>query len=232
MKTGNDAVISRRRWLGAAATAASVGSSCSPAQPSPTTTNLLVITIPGARTYNVRDFEPGAMGPRSTPRRCKRATDTCPSDRGGTVLVSSGTYVIGTNELKSNVTLHLAASATLLGSAKGNQYHAADAIPLTGNSMLNDGNVALIFAVSGENTALRGPGRIDGQGAQFRSPLRGVQTPSGRGGSQRPYHLLFYRCKNLFVRDITLEASSFYPGHPIELCKNGRSRHSQPGEPQ
>jgi len=66
MKTGNDAVISRRRWLGAAATAASVGSSCSPAQPSPTTTNLLVITIPGARTYNVRDFEPGAMGPRST----------------------------------------------------------------------------------------------------------------------------------------------------------------------
>ena len=64
MKTGNDAVISRRRWLGAAATAASVGSSCSPAQPSPTTTNLLVITIPGARTYNVRDF--GARGDGTT----------------------------------------------------------------------------------------------------------------------------------------------------------------------
>src|SRR5207302_3725392 len=119
MKTGNDAVISRRRWLGAAATAASVGSSCSPAQPSPTTTNLLVITIPGARTYNVRDFEPEAMGPRSTPRRCKRATDTCPSDRGGTVLVSSGTYVIGTNELKSNVTLHLAAFCHVAGKRKG-----------------------------------------------------------------------------------------------------------------
>ncbi|MGD0778858.1 MAG: hypothetical protein ABSC05_39280 [Candidatus Solibacter sp.] len=100
-------------------------------------------------------------------------------------------------EMKSNVTLHISAQGKLLGSADGKQYHAADAIPLRGDTTLNDGNVGLIFAVNGENIAIEGPGTIDGQGAQFRSPTGGVPPPSGRGGADRPYHLLFHRCKNL-----------------------------------
>lgn len=205
-------VLSRRNWLGllSAATvssglpapvAASAGPHASPAA----TDNTL-----GARIYNIRDF--GAKGDSKTldTAALQAAIDTCHKEQGGTVLVPAGVFIIGTVELKSNVTLHIAAQARLLGSADGKQYRAADAIPLTGDATLRDGNVGLIFAVDAENINVEGPGTIDGQGAQFRSPSRGVPPPSGRGGSQRPYHLLFYRCKNLRVRDIFLVASAFH----------------------
>lgn len=144
------------------------------------------------------------------------AIDACNKDQGGTVLVPAGVFVIGTVELKSNVTLHIAAQGTLLGSADGKQYHAAEAIPLEGGTTLRDGNVGLIFAVNAVNIAVEGPGTINGQGAQFRSPRRGVPPPSGRGGSHRPYHLLFYRCENLRVRDIFLRNSAFHSVRVIE----------------
>ena len=42
--------------------------------------------------------------------------------------------------MKSNITLHLAADGKLLGSADGSEYHAIDAIPLHGDTTLEDGN--------------------------------------------------------------------------------------------
>jgi polygalacturonase len=57
------------------------------------------------------------------------AIDACTAAGGGTVLVPAGTFLIGTVELKSNVTLHIAASGKLLGTTDGTQYHAVDAIP-------------------------------------------------------------------------------------------------------
>jgi hypothetical protein len=164
----------------------------------------------GARVYNIRDF--GAKGDGTTldTGAVQAAIDACNKDQGGMVLVPAGVFVIGTIEMKSNVTLHLAAQGKLLGSDDGKQYHAADAIPLRGDSTLGDGNVGLIFAVNAENITIEGPGTIDGQGTQFRSPERGVPPPSGRGGAQRPYHLLFHRCKNLTIRDIFLYQSAFH----------------------
>jgi len=164
----------------------------------------------GTRTYNIRDF--GAKGDGTTldTAAVQAAIDACNKDQGGTVLVPAGVFVIGTIEMKSNVTLHIAHSGKLLGSADGKQYHAADAIPLSGDSTLGDGNVGLIFAVNAQNIVIEGPGTIDGQGAQFRSPSRGVMPPAGISGSHRPYHLLFHRCKNLTIRDIFLFQSAFH----------------------
>ncbi len=204
--------LSRRNWLGLVSTA-SLGTGLlapktfgaqPPAKPAGADSDL------GARTYNVHDF--GAKGDGTTldTAAIQAAIDACNKDQGGTVLVPAGVFVIGTVELKSNVTLRVAAQGKLLGSADGKQYHAAEAIPLSGDSTLNDGNVGLLFAVNAENIVIEGPGTIDGQGAQFRSPARGVPSPAGIGGSRRPYHLLFHRCKNLTVRDIFLTAGAFH----------------------
>jgi polygalacturonase len=170
----------------------------------------------GARVYNVFDFGAKGDGKTLDTAAVQAAIDQCHRDQGGTVLVPAGTFVIGTIELKSNVTLRVAAQGKLLGSADGKQYHAADAIPLRGDATLNDGNVGLIFAVEAENVTVEGPGTIDGQGAQFRSPQRGVPPPSGRGGADRPYHLLFHRCRNLRVRDLNLVASAFHSVRVIQ----------------
>jgi polygalacturonase len=212
MTYSDDQALSRRKWLELTA-GASLGSgllavgaaATEPAKQAPASGHDL-----GARTYNIRDF--GAKGDGSTldTVALQSAIDACNKDQGGIVLVPAGVFVIGTIEMKSNVTLRIAASGKLLGSADGKQYYAAVAIPLTGDSTLNDGNVGLIFAVGAENITIEGPGMIDGQGAQFRSPSRGVLPPAGIGGSHRPYHLLFHQCKNLTVRDIYLYESAFH----------------------
>lgn len=164
----------------------------------------------GACIYNVRDF--GAKGDGATldTAAVQATIDACYKARGGTVLVPAGVFVIGTIELKSNVTLHLAAQGKLLGSADGKQYRAVETIPLSGDATLGDGNVALIYAVNAENILIEGLGTIDGQGAQFHSLSRDILPPAGIRGNQRPYHLLFYRCRNIIVRDIFLKASAYH----------------------
>jgi hypothetical protein len=152
----------------------------------------------GVRLYDIRDY--GAKG-------------------GGTVLVPAGIYVIGTVELKSNVTLHITAAGKLLGSDEGKQYHSVDAIPLRGDTTLEDGNWALLFAVNAYNIVIEGPGTIDGQGAQFHSAVRGTPPPSGLGGLKRPYHFLAYRCENLRVRNLSLVDCAY---HNIRIIQSRR----------
>jgi hypothetical protein len=164
----------------------------------------------GARVYNVRDYGAKGDGVTLDTAAFQAAIDVCTREGGGTVLVPAGDFHIGTLELKSNVTLHVTAAGKLLGSADGKQYHAVDAIPLTGDSTLEDGNWALIFAVDAKNVVVEGPGTIDGQGQQFRAPSRGVPPPSGLGGNRRPYTLLFHRCQNLTVRNIDLLRSAYH----------------------
>lgn len=210
--------VSRRNWLGQV-TAASLG------------TGLLVLSprafagVPeegrpgrnsGTGVYNVRDFGAAGDGRTLDTRAVQAAIDACHKDNGGTVLIPAGIFVIGTVEMKSNVTLHLSAGSTLLGSADGKQYHAADAIPLQGDSTLQDGNVGLIFAVKAENMRIEGMGTIDGQGAQFRHPTKGKPSPAGLSSHDRPYHILLYQCKNVCVQDIFLKNSAYHSVRVIQ----------------
>ena len=170
----------------------------------------------GAKVYNIRDYGAKGDGKTIDTPALQAAIDACNKDGGGTVLVPSGTFVIGTTEVKSNVTLRIAADGTLLGSADGKQYHAVDAIPLTGDTTLRDGNWAMLFAVKQTNIRIEGPGTLNGQGAQFRSPQRGAPAPSGLRGPQRPYFVLLYQCEDVTVRNINLIDCAFHCIRPIE----------------
>src|SRR4051812_27399461 len=72
----------------------------------------------GARIYNIRDFGAAGDGKTLDTAAVQKAIDACNTDRGGTVLVPAGDFLIGTIELKSNVTLYLAAQGRLLGSPR------------------------------------------------------------------------------------------------------------------
>lgn len=178
----------------------------------------------GARVYDLRAY--GAKGDGTTldTMALQRAIDACNADGGGTVLVPAGTFLIGTVEIKSNVTLHIAAAGKLLGSARAQDYHAVDAIPLHGDSTLEDGNWALLYGVHADNVTVEGPGKMDGQGLQFHSSERGTPPPSGLGGHRRPYHMLFYHCENLRVRDVSLLNSAYHSVRIIQsrrICMDG-----------
>ena len=185
MNKPDSALLTRRQWLGKVPTsllAASVGAALTgaPAYGEAARSADALNTL-GTRTYNIRDY--GAKGDGTTldTRAMQAAIDACTGDGGGTVLVPAGRFLIGTVELKSNVTLHLTASATLLGSGHGGDYHSVDAIPLHGDTTLEDGNWALLFAVNAKRVTIEGPGTIDGQGHQFHSQVRGTPPPSGIG---------------------------------------------------
>ncbi len=161
----------------------------------------------GARIFNVRDF--GATGDGVTPdtNAVQAAIDACFQDKGGTVLVPAGTFVVGTIELKSNVTLHLAAQGRLLGSEKPEHYKAGNGIPPS------NGNIVMISAANAENVTIDGPGTIDGNGAKFftgRGDMTGPGQNSSQGYFQRLHLMVFYKCTNLAVRNIFLTASAYH----------------------
>ncbi len=214
--------MSRRQWLAQIplpAVAAVVGTMATSAPHAQAAQTASPASNLGARIYSIRDY--GAKGDGNTldTAALQAAIDACTSDGGGTVLVPAGTFLIGATELKSNVTLHIAASAKLLGSADGKHYHAVDAIPLSGDTTLVDGNWALLYAVKQTNVTIEGPGTIDGQGFQFHSPVRGTPPPSGLGGNKRPYHILTYQCENLTIRNIDLIDCAY---HSIRVIQTRR----------
>src|ERR1051326_6860949 len=170
----------------------------------------------GARVYNVRAF--GAKGDGTTldTAAVQSAIDACTRDRGGTVLVPAGDFVVGTVELKSNVTLHLAAAGRLLGSDKPGDYSAGKGVP-PGN-----GNVVLLYAVDAENVTIEGPGSIDGHGDKFYTGHGDNTGPGGNraeGYFQRPHLAIFYRCRNLAVRDVFLTRSAYHCVRILQ-CRN------------
>ncbi len=161
----------------------------------------------GARLYNVIDFGAVADGTTLNTVAVQKAIDTCASENGGTVLIPAGDFVVGTIELKSNVALKLAAKGRLLGSAKIEDYKAGNNVP-PGN-----GNIVMISAANAENVRIEGPGTIDGNGAKFftgHGDMTGPGQNSAQGYYQRPHLLVFYRCRNLAIRDVFLTASAYH----------------------
>src|SRR6185503_6204777 len=161
----------------------------------------------GARVYNVREF--GAKGDGTTldTAAVQAAIDACNRDQGGTVLVPAGDFVIGTLELKSNVTLHLATKGRLLGSPNKDDYHAGKGIPTS------NGNIVLLGAADLENITIEGNGTIDGNGLKFwtgQGDNTGPGQNSSQGYFQRPHLIVFARCKNVRLRDVFLTASAYH----------------------
>src|ERR1041385_4144875 len=157
--------------------------------------------LSGARVFNVREFGAKGDGKNLDTVAVQSAIDAAHKDQGGTVLIPAGTFVVGTIELKSNVTLHLAAQGRLLGSEKIEHYHAGNNIPPS------NGNIVLLSAANAENVTIEGPGTIDGNGAKFytgKGDNTGPGQNSSQGYFQRPHLLVFRKCTNLVIRDCFL----------------------------
>ena len=104
--------------------------------------------LPHGRVADVR--EQGAVGDgraRDT-EAIQSAIDAMHQSGGGTVYVPPGDYRIGTLHLKSHVTLHLEANASLWGSTDQADYDPE----------------CLIYANGAQGITVTGRGAIDGEG--------------------------------------------------------------------
>jgi hypothetical protein len=202
--------LSRRQWLGRvskpAITALGAGMIGINAYATPNEKNKDEKPS-GSGIYNVSGFGAKGDGKTLDTIAIQAAIDACTNDRGGTVLIPAGDFLCGTIELKSNVTLHLAAMGRLLGSPRREDYTSGKGIP-PGN-----GNIVFVYAVNAENISIEGRGTVDGNGAAFYNG-KGDNTGPGQGGVggnfDRPHLFIFYECTNLLMCNSFFTASAYH----------------------
>ena len=138
----------------------------------------------------------------------QKAIDDCNATGGGRVVVSGGVYLTGKLILKSNVTLHVAAGAMLLGAEDYENYPETEHVKHVDSSKLPRlRNNCFIFADECENIAITGDGTIDCNGDKFIVPLEGEikSWPYKRIDGPIPPRVVFFTgCKNVKVEDITM----------------------------
>ncbi len=151
---------------------------------------------PGVFTPEQFGYTPGA----AATGYIQQAVDAA-SERGGTVLLSSGTYCSGTVVLKSHVRLLIRAGARLLASENLSDYPEHHARRLTVQDTSMGMHQSLIFAEGLEDICLCGEGILDGQGHPSRFP--GAETAQGTPG--RPFLIRVIDCRDVLISGLTMK---------------------------
>ncbi|MDZ7304657.1 MAG: glycoside hydrolase family 28 protein [candidate division KSB1 bacterium] len=173
----------------------------------------LVIAQNFEAIINVKSHGASGSGETLDTEAIQKAIDACHAQGGGTVYFPNGTYLSGTLVLKSNVTLHLEAGATLLGSANLADYKPYALRPdweaqLLGMSNQDTGNLHLIYAQRASHIGITGKGRIDGNGRAFWDE-NFLPRP-------RPAQMIeFEACEDVVIENVTLQNSPFWALHVL-----------------
>ena len=175
---------------------------------------LLVLSLSSyaQRIYNVVDY--GAVGNKiaDDAKAIQQAIDECSANGGGTVLLPANhTFMSGPLCLKSNVNLHLEATAVLLANPDEGIYKLSAFGENRGEGMM------WIYANGADNISIRGKGTIHGNGIAFMGKelddsyeLKPVTT-----FDPRPHVLTLTDVKNLTIRDITIRDGAYWTVHLI-----------------
>src|ERR1017187_7473567 len=168
----------------------------------------------GEPQFDVRRYGAAGDGKTKDTAAIQRAVDGCAAAGGGVVYLGPGAYLSGTVILKDNVTFHVEAGATLLGSTHLEDYQHQNGPPVLGDA----NGKHLIFAREAKNVPLSGAGRIDGQGRAFWVPSerkvpppedawRDVATYDWKALDRPSPMVEFFGCTNLRIEDVTLARS-------------------------
>ena len=158
--------------------------------------------------FNIKDFGAIADGKTLNTAAIQRTIDACAQNGGGQVLVDGGVYMFGTIVLRSNIELHIAAGATLLGSPRCEDYPERDDVKHVDSKKLPRWrNACYIYCEECENVSITGMGKIDCNGESFVEPrehpthwlYKRIDAPTP------PRVVFFAGCKNVRIEDITME---------------------------
>lgn len=145
---------------------------------------------------------------------------------GDTVVIPAGRYLTGAIFLKSDMTLHLAQDAQLVGSQNLDDYPLIDT-RVAGIDMRWPAGI--INVINARNVSLTGTGTLDGQGRVWWRRFWGDDEQSGMVGDysarglrwvvdydcQRPRNILIDESTTILLKDFTSRESGFWNVH---LC--------------
>jgi polygalacturonase len=142
--------------------------------------------------YCVREYGAAGDGISLDTEAIQNAIDECSANKGGTVYFPNGEYLTGTLYLRSNVTLFLEVSATLLGSPLIEHYASDTHKQRYNNESFMDR--CLLYGEDLDNVIFAGSGMIHGQGQMFPNP----------NSEHRPMLMRFLRCRNVRLSGLRL----------------------------
>lgn len=172
--------------------------------------------------YNFGDYNPKADGISNDGELLNRLIKTCHENGGGTVEIPGDkTYIVGSVELLSNVTLKLNKGAILKASSNLDDFYNLN---LKRDSNLYrpswencdyDGKPSqyFVYAVNAENISIIGEGKIDGNEEIFYGNI----TKWHIEGAFYPRVPLVYfeNCTNVTIKDVTFQNSGFWTTHLV-----------------
>ena len=164
------------------------------------------------QVFNIRGFGAKGNGEGVDSAAVQSAIDACHAAGGGAVYCPPGCYLVGSIELKSNVTLYLEAGAKLLASTVRAHYQPVDIHGFVANG-LNYNQEHMIWAQGAHNVTIAGRGAVDGNGRQFHGEPGWMGSNFRTIKDWRPIQLVaFIECQ-----DVTLEGVTFQnaPGWTI-----------------
>lgn len=151
-----------------------------------------------AATHNIRDYGAKGDGKTLDTAAIQSAITAAAADKdGGKVLIPAGTFHSGALRLKSDITLHLAKDAVLLGSRNLDDYRVSGGEKNGGRSWQS----SLIRGEGVKNVTIKGEGTINGNK---------VRNPKGEEGQRGPHTVVFRDAEDITVRGIrTIDSGNY-----------------------
>ena len=175
---------------------------------------LAAMTVCAQTKYDVTTFGAKGDGKTDDAVAIQRAIDECSREGGGRVLLPRNhTFLSGPLQLKSNVELHLEATATLKANPDESIYRLSAFGDNRGEGML------WLWAKDAENISITGRGTIHGNGIAFMGAelddsyeLKPLADPTF---DPRPHVLTLTAVRNLTIRDVTIREGAYWTVHLI-----------------
>ncbi|HWV16813.1 MAG TPA: glycosyl hydrolase family 28 protein [Cellvibrio sp.] len=136
----------------------------------------------------------------------QKAIDDC-AGRNGIVRLRNGKFLSGTIVLKSDMTLRIEPSATLLGVRSAGDYPTQP--KLSNNSQYLNCRQAFIYAEKASNIRIDGGGTIDGNGGNGSPWMSGLEAT-------RPMAVFLVQSENIVIQNITIKNSAMWTLVPFE----------------
>ncbi len=173
---------------------------------------LATVAVHAQSIYDITRYGAVGDGVTNDAAAIQQAIDRCTAEGGGVVLVPRGrTFVCGPVQLKSNVELHVEATAVLKAHPDEGIYHLSAFVANEGEGMM------WLYADGAENISITGKGTIHGNGIAFMGAelddsyeLKPVTT-----FDPRPHVLTLIGVRNLTIRDVTICEGAYWTVHLV-----------------
>ena len=174
----------------------------------------MAVAVSAQNTYDILTFGAKGDGVTDDAVAIQKAIDRCSAEGGGVVLLPRNhVFLSGPVELKSNVELHLEATATLKANPNESIYQLSAFDENRGEGML------WLWAKDAENISITGKGTIHGNGIAFMGAeledSYELKPLADQTFDPRPHVLTLTNVRNLTIRDVTIKEGAYWTVHLI-----------------